>query len=395
MSKWDMIEFRSKNCYSILMYAWLVRKTDFAEWIEMKYGWLGPLVLMVALAACTGDEPSSSPNCEPGELFDEHNEVCVQTNGDDANGQDNVDAGDDDAQDDADEDDNDNGIDPECDKDGDGFLSIECGGEDCDDTDYDINPDAEETCYDVDTNCDGELRGGVECVFYAHTSDRLYSVDPFEMTLQEEGELNDQYGEPTGLLDIDTHPDGNLYGMTRTELFARDDSAGHWIEVATMSDVGDANGLAIDNDGKAYITAEDYFFRIDLADIEDTIETSGFDAPAFNSFYFDPEKITLSGGDYYSSGDCVVSGKNQLYMTSKHDSEEDHLISIDRNSGAATNVGGIGFGQVFGLTFAWGQMYGVTLDGELIGIDTDDGEGELLEEFNDKYWYGSASTPGR
>ncbi len=41
------------------------------------------------------------------------------------------------------------------DKDNDGFLPPYCGGDDCDDNDYDINPDADEDCDDgIDNDCD-------------------------------------------------------------------------------------------------------------------------------------------------------------------------------------------------------------------------------------------------
>jgi len=44
----------------------------------------------------------------------------------------------------------------ECDKDGDGFLAIECGGDDCDDNDPDIYPGAPEIPYDgIDQDCSG------------------------------------------------------------------------------------------------------------------------------------------------------------------------------------------------------------------------------------------------
>lgn len=42
------------------------------------------------------------------------------------------------------------------DEDGDGYTAKESGGDDCDDSDPNIHPDAEETAGDgVDSNCDG------------------------------------------------------------------------------------------------------------------------------------------------------------------------------------------------------------------------------------------------
>ena len=47
---------------------------------------------------------------------------------------------------------------PTTDLDGDGFLAIEDGGEDCDDTSAWINPDADEICDDeIDNDCDGDV----------------------------------------------------------------------------------------------------------------------------------------------------------------------------------------------------------------------------------------------
>jgi len=41
------------------------------------------------------------------------------------------------------------------DADGDGYADLFCGGDDCDDTNAAINPDAEEVCNDQDDDCDG------------------------------------------------------------------------------------------------------------------------------------------------------------------------------------------------------------------------------------------------
>jgi formylglycine-generating enzyme required for sulfatase activity len=50
-----------------------------------------------------------------------------------------------------------------CDADGDGHLSNECGGEDCDDARADVHPGATDICDGDDNDCDGETDPGDVC----------------------------------------------------------------------------------------------------------------------------------------------------------------------------------------------------------------------------------------
>jgi len=54
------------------------------------------------------------------------------------------------------------------DEDGDGFAveGGECGPVDCDDSNANINPDAEEICNNIDDNCNGEVDEGVKNTYY-------------------------------------------------------------------------------------------------------------------------------------------------------------------------------------------------------------------------------------
>ena len=52
------------------------------------------------------------------------------------------------------------------DLDGDGFISSENGGEDCDDNDGSIFPDAVEKCDGVDNNCDEQIDEDVTSVYF-------------------------------------------------------------------------------------------------------------------------------------------------------------------------------------------------------------------------------------
>lgn len=258
-----------------------------------------------------------------------------------------------------------------CDQDQDGFLAEACGGDDCDDTDRRVNIDANEACDAIDNDCDGTLNDGISCTFYAHTPDELYEIDPFNGTHQ-------FITSVPGLLDFDTSPDGTLWGVTSSTLYRFDEVDRDWSSVGSVFGLSGVNGFAIDTGGNAYATGGNRLYAIDLTD-------GG------------SELIGTMGGFYSSSGDCVVDKSNILYMTSTG-SLGDVLVRLDAATGAGTTIGDIGFSGVYGLTAAWGYLFGVTSSGQLIEIDPGTGEGTLVATFepaSDYVWWGAASTAGR
>ena len=260
-------------------------------------------------------------------------------------------------------------IDPACDQDMDGVLSEACGGTDCDDTSNFVQPGRAERCDNLDNNCNNAINEGIDCTIFAHTGEGLYKVDPFLMTSR-------RVTDVPNLFDIDTHPDGTLYGITEDTLYRFDDARNTWFIVGTFPELEQGTGLAIDSMGTAWVTASDAIYTVDLITADATL-------------------IGRLGGGFFSSGDCVINKEDTLFMTSKDFDVPDTLVLVNRTTGRGTAVGNIGFSSVFGLTAGFGRLYGLNSRGELIELDRNTGQGTLLHTFEGLRWFGAASSPGR
>lgn len=253
------------------------------------------------------------------------------------------------------------------DNDNDGHYALVCGGDDCDDNTVYRHGGLREICDFFDNDCNNAINDGITCTFFAHTDDSLFEVDPFLAQTRRLGDI------PT-FWDLDTHPDGTLYGITRDALY-RMDSANDWVRVGALTVSGSPNGLAIDLDGNAFVTSGNFLYQVDVDDSSTVL-------------------VGEMGGDFESSGDCVINKDNTLFMSSKHVSP-DTLVIINAETGVATNVGDTGYPNIYGLTAAWGFLFGLTDQGQVIQIDEGTGAAELVHTFTGRRWYGAASTPGR
>ncbi len=270
--------------------------------------------------------------------------------------------------------------DPNCDLDGDGVMTIGCTvgttvGTDCDDRDSSVNPDRPEVCDSVDNNCDGQINEGIECAIFAHTSSSVYRVNIFQDG--SEPELID--GDAPGILDFDTAPDGTLYGVNVSGLVRFDSSTSTWQRIGSFSLAG-ANGFAALTQQIGYITAGTRVYEVNLESGDATL-------------------LGEMGGDFSSSGDCVINKDGTLFMSSRGNGG-DRLVSIalsGPDAGRATLIGTMtGVSNAYGLTSAYGQLYAFNSFGRVYRVDPTTAAAEQIADFGQRYaWYGAASTPAR
>lgn len=242
---------------------------------------------------------------------------------------------------------------------------------DCDDQDAARSPDQDERCDGVDNNCNSVVDDGLSCRIYAHTANDLYAINPFTFE-------STRISSVDGFFDLDTDAAGVLYGMTTSTLYRFDDTAMQWRTVGNHGIPGSSNpnGFAIERGTRGFVTAGNELYEIDIS-----TATS--------------RRIGAMGGSYRSSGDCVVNKGDILYMTSSQVIGTDLLVRLDGQNAQATTIGNTGFGQIYGLTFAWNKLFGVTGAGQLIEINPTTGTATLLHTYPGLSWYGAASSPQR
>jgi hypothetical protein len=261
-----------------------------------------------------------------------------------------------------------------CDLDEDGYRGQACGGDDCDDSNRTIHPGAAELCSFVDENCDSHNNEQLDCTFVACGPDVLYRIDPFLQTVVTETDVT--LPGTHGLLDIDIDTNGQLLAVTADGLY-RVSSSGQMSLLANVDTPTNTNGMAIDSRGTIYITNSD--------------------AAASTAYTIDRSTGTLnvigSLAPYVSSGDCVQTKDDSLYMTAPdpNDSTRDLLVFVDSTSAVTHSIGAIGFGKVFGLSASFGFLFGVTDQGKVLAIDRQTGQGRLLFTAANLQFWGAAN----
>jgi hypothetical protein len=209
---------------------------------------------------------------------------------------------------------------------------------------------------------------------YATSATTLYVVDPSGTSETAVG----NYGVADRMTDIAMTPDGSLYTISSTALYSVDSTTGLATLLTTLpGSLNNALTFLPDN-------------TLLAADASGTLKT------------IDPLLGTVTtigsyGSGLGSSGDLVAIADGTMYGVSATDvggadiSSNNLLITVDTTTGAATPIGYIGFGNVFGLAFYNGTVYAFDVAGDIISVDPATGAGTWLSNQAHQYFGGTTS----
>ncbi len=159
--------------------------------------------------------------------------------------------------------------------------------------------------------------------------------------------------------DIAFNPFGQLYGVTGgSALYSIDAGSGASTLLGNLGVF--VNGLEFSSAGVLYGSGGTTLYTIDTG-LATAAIVGGVGAIGFNS-----------------GGDLAFASDGTLYMTTT----DNRLVKVNSGTGAGTDIGGIGFSEVYGIDFIGSTLFGTTLYGELLTIDTATGLGTLVAATN-------------
>lgn len=185
---------------------------------------------------------------------------------------------------------------------------------------------------------------------YASSGEFLYHLDVGDGSAKQVGAF-----ENAGyLLDLARSPvDQKLYGVTSEGLYGIDPNTGK-ATLLSIKGFQPVNSLAVNLDGRLWGVGGKDLYRIDLE--------KGL-----------MEKILTLQTSKPVSGDLVFH-KSRTYVSLLNGSGTDVLAQVNV-TGEVTELGDIGFREVYGLTVHEDQMYGVTSNRDFLKIDLNTGKG--------------------
>ncbi len=201
---------------------------------------------------------------------------------------------------------------------------------------------------------------------YVNTSSTLYSYDPKTGDKEKVGTFSCD-SSFDGMTDIAIDLDGQMIGVAFERLYAID---ARDASCTFLAPVPYCDGLTFLSDGRLVGTGEGVFF-------------------------IDPEtghtSTLVPDGRFESSGDIVGLPDGLLYWTVRGG---DDLVVVDPRTGTAGVLSDLGVEKVFGLGYAYGELFGFTSQGQRIVIDDYTGETQSIETMSGGWW-GATTNPVR
>jgi hypothetical protein len=220
---------------------------------------------------------------------------------------------------------------------------------------------------------------------FAHSSDRLFRVDPDSLSVVEVGRFYLRGVNPPtpvdGMTDIAVDRDGRILGLTTGQLLQIDAFDAGCVVITPLPEGRMFNGLSwVRADSTGPITSE-------------RLVATGYDGSVFR---IDPKTgsstlLGTLGADLRSSGDLVSVALHGTLATVTG-AGTDVLVRVDPETGRALPIGPVGFLRVWGLGFWQNRVFGFTDQGQFISVDPVTGRGTLVRTLPDLHFWGAGVT---
>ena len=260
------------------------------------------------------------------------------------------------------------------------FGSPDCSGDDDDATgdDDDATGDDDDATGDDDdaTGDDDDSTTGPTAFMYAHTSDTLYAVDPFNYSLTTVGAFNGQV-PLFGVTDLAIDLQGTMWAISFEGTYEVDPTTATLTQRGSWFVPAEYNSLTFLTDGRLLAGEGSTLYEVNLTSGE--LSSMG----------------TVPGGLVFA-GDMVGLPDGLLYclMAPSPTSPQTSLVVYDPSSGTVVDTLATGQGAMYGVGYAQGTIFGFTEGGIIYEVDAVTGSATNVASAGQPFW-GAATNPTR
>jgi hypothetical protein len=216
---------------------------------------------------------------------------------------------------------------------------------------------------------------------YAHTASTLFRVDPDTLAVQMVAPFGWGSVGSDSMTDIAIDKTGQMLGISYSRVYRVDPTTAQTTLLSDSLD-GTFNGLSFVPATMLGQTGDDVLVAVNNSDgrVMRIDPATGSKTQVGNM------------GSYSSSGDLVaVEGFGTAQTVTGNGS--DLLAKLAPNTFAATPVGnGTGFGQIWGVAYWKGKIFGFTNGGAFVLIDPTSGTATMVSQTSNAWWGAAVNT---